>query len=214
MCIIIYKPENVVLETRFIYNSFVHNSHGAGFIAWNSAKNKLVVKKGFFSLTDFLKAFEPYKHWKCVLHFRKRSRGAKNAENCHPFMVTENLAFVHNGTIRIDKVKSWDKHFSDTWHFCEAFLKPLLSKYEDLWMHKTFRSLMEKYITDRNRPVFMDNMGNIKIYNHQNGNWGEGGCWFSNDSYKTYRDEDLKAIKEWCRMWDRLVRKKQHLVFA
>jgi predicted glutamine amidotransferase len=214
MCIIIYKPENIALETRFIYNSFKHNRHGAGFMAWDSKNDKLIVKKGFFSIEDFLKAFEPYKNSRCILHFRKRSRGAKNEENCHPFMITDDLAFVHNGTIKLDKVKIWNRHFSDTWHFCEAFLKPLLSKYRDLWMHKTFGFLIENYITERNRFAFMDNMGNVKIYNSCNGKWSDNGCWFSNESYKTYKGEDLEGIKRWCRGWDKAMKRNRHLIFA
>lgn len=143
--------------------------------------NKVIMRKGFFTLESFMKAFGPYMEHKAVIHFRMATHGELDADNCHPFMVNDNLGFVHNG--QIHNVKEWDKTKSDTWHFNESILKPLHRSFGvDIVKHRTVRHLIERYI-NRNKLVFMDNLGDVTIYNEELGIW-DAGCWFSNDTYQ------------------------------
>ena len=194
VCIAIYKPEDITINNHVFENSFAWNEDGAGFLVWDSKRNKLICKTGFFTLEDFLHAFKPYQKKRAVIHFRKVTHGPVNEANCHPFMVNDDLGFVHNGVIR--NVKIWDKNFSDTWHFNEAIMKPFIKDYGDIWQHKTFRYLIQKYI-NKSRLIFMSNTGDYKIYNEAYGIW-DSGCWFSNDYYQ-YDIKDLSA--NWEKDW-------------
>ena len=120
MCIAIYKPEDIILTDECIYNSFYNNNDGAGFMF--SENDQLYVKRGYFDFDDFCKEYEPHKSKKCILHFRIKTSGQINEENCHPFKITEKLAFVHNGIIyRVPD----HKEKSDTCVFNDLLLKNL-----------------------------------------------------------------------------------------
>jgi predicted glutamine amidotransferase len=200
MCIAIYKPENKILGIEVVENSFLWHPDGAGFMAHDSKTNTLIVKKGFFTVSDFMDAYLPYAHLRCVLHFRKATHGEKDADNCHPFLINENLAFVHNGVLR--DAKMWDKKKSDTWHFGEAIFKPLINKgYGEIWKNKTFRYLIEQTIGTWNKFVMLDNEGNFQIFNEICGVW-DAGCWFSNQTYlystkDFWDDTDADLLKAW-----------------
>lgn len=191
ICIAIYKPENVYLKKYILQTCFENHPDGAGFMVYDHKAGRLIAKKGFFSFRSFWKAYREYKYHRAVLHFRYSTAGKVNEENCHPFLANDNLGFVHNGTIGIQMD---DKDFSDTWHFNENVLKPIIDEYPDAWMHKTIKGLVESFITERNKLVFMDGSGNVTIYNEGKGVW-HSECWFSNDSYtkKMVRRADVGA---------------------
>lgn len=179
MCIIVFKPANKQLSKETIMNCFFNNNDGAGLMAWDSEKNKLLIEKGFFDLEKFIETYEKYKDMQCALHFRISTCGAINEANCHPFRVADNLGFVHNGSIRIKRPL---KDFSDTWHFNEE-----LEIVKDYWGTPKFDEFLEsvdEYL-GFSKLLFMDNSGNYKIYNEKAGNW-EDGIWYSNHSYKSY----------------------------
>jgi predicted glutamine amidotransferase len=125
MCIAIYKKEGTRLTDDTLHNCWYANSDGAGFMY--AEHNKLHVHKGYFTLDEFKEAYEPHKDKQAVVHFRIRTHGDINYENCHPYSVDRNLAFIHNGTI--SKASSRYKDKSDTWHFNEDVLKPLRQRY-------------------------------------------------------------------------------------
>lgn len=180
MCIAIYKPENIYVKKHTLQTCFNNHPDGAGFMVFDHKEGRLIVEKGFFSFRKFWKAYKKYKFYRAVIHFRYSTAGKIDHDNCHPFLVNENLGFVHNGTlsVRMDK-----KEFSDTWHFNEHVLKSIVNDYPNAWMHKTMKQLIESFLTERNKLVFMDNEGNVTIYNEQLGTW-DAECWFSNDTYK------------------------------
>jgi hypothetical protein len=181
VCIAIYKPERINIYNEVFQDCFAWHSDGAGFMVHDPHTNSLIMKKGFFTLKSFLKAFEPYRYHKAVIHFRMATHGKTDAPNCHPFMVSDTLGFVHNGMLQ--NVKEWDKNFSDTWHFNEAIMKKLYESFGvNIAHHRTVRFLIERFI-GRNKLIFMDNEGKATIYNEDLGQW-DSGCWFSNDTYQ------------------------------
>lgn len=180
MCIAIYKPENRVLLKRVLKNCFLHHHHGAGYVMHNARKRTLTLHKGFFSFNSLWNSIKDNQNNKMIVHFRWATHGEHNKENCHPFMVNDKLAFAHNGVIR--NVKIWDKTLSDTWHFCEAILKPLISKYPDIWKEEIILDLLKDYIGANSKLIFLNNLGEYKIVNAGAGEWSDE-CWFSNNSY-------------------------------
>jgi glutamine amidotransferase len=180
MCVIAASPKNVVIPKENLEQCYKSNSDGAGFMV--AKNNSLIVKKGFFSFDEFYDAYAPYEKDKVVCHFRIKTHGERNAENCHPFPVAENMAFVHNGVIRI---KEENKNFSDTWHFNEKIIKPM---YRDnqAFIRKLYNQELIKEFIGYSKLVFLDNKGRGVIINEDKGTWKDG-VWYSNTSYKVVK---------------------------
>lgn len=183
MCIIVHKPAGRKLEKTVYENCWSNNSDGAGFLV--AKDGALIMEKGFFSLPELLKALEPYETENIVVHFRSGTMGGRTKDNCHPFMISEEVGFVHNGTIH--KIDRKQTQYSDTWHFNELILKPLIQSYPTSWAHKAVKFLLEEYIGSTNKLVFMNNEGVVRIYNEEKGTRDHDGCWFSNTDYKFFR---------------------------
>jgi hypothetical protein len=200
MCIAIYKPENIIISKETLEQCFKSNPDGAGFMYGIADCRKpslyededwsreLQVKKGFFTFESFWEEYEPYQNKQCVIHFRIASHGEVNIENCHPFFIADNLAFVHNGML-----PGYNDHTkNDTQQFNEDYLKPLSNIcYNDDKAGEAIKSLIEYRIGNNNKLITLDSFGNYKIYNEHKGVW-DGGVWYSNTSYKIYKPSPFK----------------------
>lgn len=179
MCIAIYKPEGKVIPYETLKRCFTANPDGAGYMFHKNGK--LHVFKGYFTMDEFWKAYKRDQKKECVIHFRIKTHGLINEENCHPYRVNDDLAFVHNGVISGYS----DVHKSDTWLFNEDIVQPFVRRWGNL---EIFEDPIKKLIENRigySKLIFMDNLGNTKIFNEDKGNWDDG-VWYSNTSYKPY----------------------------
>jgi predicted glutamine amidotransferase len=183
MCIAIFKPHGVKLEKSVLQKCFDNNKDGCGFAYHESENNRIIVKKGYSKFDDFWANFYRHMNRKMIIHFRNATHGEVDFENCHPFFVNENLVFAHNGMII--KINRWDLKKSDSWHFNEAILRGIVEKFPEIWKSAQFRVLVEFYI-GKSRLIFMDNKGDVAIFNKELG-VEEFGCWFSNNYYKVDR---------------------------
>jgi hypothetical protein len=175
------KPKDVTISRATLEQCFKSNDDGAGFM-YNNAKKKLQVRKGFFTFDAFWKAYEPMQHKAMAIHFRIKTHGDVDKDNCHPFLVNDNLGFIHNGTI---KGYNNAHQKSDTWQFNEDILQPFVSKWGKLALFDDpMKKLVEDYI-GWSKLVFMDNENNFQIFNEDKGIWDDG-VWYSNSSYKPY----------------------------
>jgi hypothetical protein len=177
MCIAIYKPEGKEIERETLERCYRSNPDGAGYMFHKN--DKLYVKKGFFSFSDFWQSYRRDKTKECVIHFRIKTHGAINKDNCHPYLVNDKFAFVHNGIIS----GYTDANKSDTWLFNEDVIQPFVSKWGNLGL---FEDPVKKLIESRigySKLIFMDNTGNTKIFNEDKGYWDDG-VWYSNGGYK------------------------------
>jgi len=183
MCIIIYKPAGITLFPETMRNSFEHNKDGAGFAYVEDGK--ITVEKGFFTFKSFETAFKPHEKKQALLHFRIKTHGDYSEENCHPFHITTNAVFAHNGIIYR---MPYDQNKSDTALFNELVLQNLVRVYgKRILFDSVFKGLLEGY-TMNSKLVFLDNSGKFTIINEKDGEWNSN-CWFSNTSYKriTYK---------------------------
>lgn len=177
MCIAIYKPADKSISKESLAQCFRANPDGAGFM-YNSSR-KLHVLKGFFTFAEFWEAYEPFQEEQCVIHFRIKTHGSIGIDNCHPFNITSNIGFVHNGIIPGYGIKE----MSDTYHFNERVLKHLVNTYG---RRTIFDEIMQDLFEEAigwSKLIFLDNLGNVKITNEQRGDW-DNGVWYSNASYK------------------------------
>ncbi len=141
---------------------------------------KLIVNKGLMTFDAFLDAYKPHETKKAVLHFRIRTHGNVNEDNCHPFVIDPNLAFVHNGTISNQTCDI--KEMSDTWHFNRDILQPLRERDRSFFQNKVYLTLLKNYI-GFSKLIFMNSKAQVTIVNEAAGDWNSG-CWFSNSSWK------------------------------
>lgn len=177
MCLLIASPKKVT-NIEWLSNGFDNNSHGAGFVY--AHQNKLHVKKGFFTFDKFLKAYKEMPDAPCLIHFRLATGGKLNAENCHPFNVTDKLAFAHNGVFF--NIASCDK-YSDTYHFNELLIKPIFAKNPAAIFTTAAKVLIEEFIGRGNKLAFINHKGQITLM-HEHAGEIEDDTWFSNGSYK------------------------------
>ena len=180
MCIAILNTKKAgKLPKSQIKNSWDNNNMGAGLL-WNE-KNKLSVFKTY-DYDEYIEKYNEIRDNKevgnIVLHFRIATSGYNGTQNLHPFLVNDNLGFVHNGVIK----GLGNKDFSDTYEFNDM-LKKFKHNFTSCDMTKYFISEYIGY----SKLVFLDSDDKYTIINEELGKWTDGN-WYSNDSYKQYND--------------------------
>jgi hypothetical protein len=181
MCLAIYKPKGVTIKKKYLRNGWDANEDGAGFAI--ARGGKVEIQKGFFTFKEFYSAFRQYNHAKevAIIHFRFATHGVTNVTNCHPFALGsgDQYAMIHNGVIDIE---CSDKSLSDTAHFAELVLAPMLEA-GVAFDSGALRFLVEGNIGDLNKVVILRGDGAHVIYNEKQGEW-KNGSWYSNGGYK------------------------------
>lgn len=182
MCLIINREKGQTISGEFFKDVHSRNKDGWG-VMYNSTKDgRVIVKKGLV-LEEFLTLYDTLqsKDIPCVIHFRMKTHGPVNVENCHPFEVVRGVHFMHNGTIDVTIPKKDADKASDTNIFVRDVLKPLLLSVKD--KTSALRSSWFEHFMDaqadshRSRFVLMDEEGPM-FY----GEWTKTtkGVWCSN----------------------------------
>jgi hypothetical protein len=84
---------------------------------------------------------------------------------------------MHNGILSTGN-KANEK-LSDTWHYINDYLKPMLAGNPDFAFHPAFKALVSDHIGGSNKFVLMDNEGRSVVINESAGVYW-GGLWLSN----------------------------------
>lgn len=179
MCIAIYKPAGKKISWDSFKAAENYNDDGWGFAA-RTPDGNLVVRRGVDHYDGFRAAFEPFRKMQAIIHFRMRTHGTVKEGNCHPFMVSEGLAMIHNGVIPISCNVSSAR--SDTWHFNELVLREFYSHNKSFWRRPEYKFLIEQ-MSGGSKFCFLRRDGAMAIYNESSGHWHDG-CWYSNHTYK------------------------------
>ena len=113
------------------------------------------------------------------------THGKINPDNCHPFHVVDDVYFIHNGILNIEQ--SLDPNKSDTYHFAELVLKPMLERLStdtrrELIRSASFRYLLEQAMGSGNKAVLFDSLGGV-IFNKDAWHEMENGTLASSHSY-------------------------------
>lgn len=180
MCLAIYKPAETPADWKSYENGFESNDHSWGFAAVRDGV--LIVKHGVGKFDEFRQAFEPYAGCQAVIHFRWATHGSRTVANCHPFLVSKNLAVIHNGIISIKCNVHSDR--SDTWHFNELVLKPMHKRDNDFFKRPEIVYTQE--LAHRgNKLCFLRADGTHCIWGEEDGHWETDGHWYSNRDYQS-----------------------------
>ena len=159
MCLIIFKPANVEVPDELWPSALKANDDGCG-ILWSDG-NKLHAEKDT-DTREVFRLIEDHTDKDVIIHLRFATHGDVILPNTHPFLITDELGFVHNGMLRT--VKQTHPQYSDTWHMNEI-LKCYLSGNPELVFTPTFDEFLASYAgTDGgNKFAFMNAQGQVKL---------------------------------------------------
>jgi glutamine amidotransferase len=158
------------------------------------------------SIARFLELRKQYPEGYAMWHARYATHGAKNEQNCHPFMVggDERTYLAHNGVLDISIGKS-DKR-SDTRVFAEDTLPRIggVSALDDdnVWIMAETWAKGSKIAILTVDPAAKHPM---YLLNESSGSWDNEGIWWSNQSHKrsTYAIPTKVEAKDYDdKLWD------------
>ena len=182
MCLLVTQPEGTIFNDDFLKGVYHLNSDGIGVMY---AENNVLHSNKYVPHTeaDFLKFFKDHIEGRaCAWHARMRTHGDIDLTNCHPYVVMDGedgypLFLMHNGVLSSGNKADLSK--SDTWHYIEDKLRPLLLKFPELFLEDSFQELIEEHIGSNNKFVMLDAYGNMVTLNKSKG-VEYNGAWLSN----------------------------------
>ena len=193
MCIAILNTKAATLKKEALKNCWLNNGDGAGILYIDNG-----VMKTSKELKSFDVFYETYIQIKrnfgkknILIHFRISTHGLVNESNCHPFLVDDNIGFIHNGMIY--NVEDSKLH-SDTYMFNENILKNLKPGFEH---NPIIMDMLADFIGKGSKLVFLNAQDEYCIVNEEAGHWYMG-CWFSNRSYEKVNNYvDYGGVKKY-----------------
>ena len=216
MCLMIQHSKDTVLSQELIHDIYRKNSDGFG-VMWGDG-DKVHVLKLLGTAEEITNLYNKHVLGKdCVIHFRMMTHGDIDYDNCHPYMITENMWMAHNGILSTGNDADVSK--SDTWHYIRDFLRPLIAKYgEDILFDPIMQQYIEEHIGSGNKFGIVHKDGRVAILNRKSG-IEHMNAWFSNTyawspdkfGYKTYSYSNYSKSKyyggrygsySWDRGWD------------
>ena len=193
MCLIIYKDiDNPIPDFQLFEEAYTFNSDGFGLMFPHDGR--IVHDKTIGNLDMIESIFQAYSsdNLKMAYHLRFGTHGTIDNNNCHPFEILslekdgKDLFLMHNGILAISQ---WDLSMSDTWHFVNDWLKPILQDNPHLINKKWFCDLIGYTIGYGNKFLLMDGEGNTYIINESAGTRSYLGHWLSNNLYTISHDD-------------------------
>lgn len=188
MCIAIYKAPGAKITDEQLQASVDRNRDGCGFAGITDSEEherKLYVYK-CLKYNKFLKKFRKFEEENpespMLIHFRIATHGLVDGNNCHPFKVSKDAVFIHNGTIHKAPIDP-DRLKSDTRMFNETVLQNLPKGWE---RSSGIKEMIEEYIGFSKIAVLSLN-GTVTLYREleTGAHWNtDKNIWFSNTSYK------------------------------
>lgn len=187
MCLIItLKHDTPELPDDLILGVYNRNRDGIG-VMWAQDDHlhyEKILPKDAKEALEFYRRLTKGKT--CAVHFRLRTHGAIDYENCHPYEVfgfdetadpvLMPMLLMHNGVLHTGNHRDTTK--SDTWHYVRDYLHKLLAADPSLAFTPEFAAVIGKHIGN-NRFVLMNHQGDMAIINKDQGVEYKG-AWMSN----------------------------------
>lgn len=180
MCLLITGKSaalrSALLDTHgLIADIYSSNPDGLGIMYATSKGLKVskILPKTAAEAAEFV-ARLPQDDRELAMHWRWRTHGNINMEQCHPYAIKPGeIALMHNGVLATGNKKDTTK--SDTWHFIEDWLKGAAT---DTLHDPSFVKMLGEFIGD-NRFAIMSGDGRLTVVNRDQGVEHDG-LWFSN----------------------------------
>lgn len=129
MCLLMTSTSSnlrtVLLDTSgLIHDIYDHNSDGLG-VMYHTTNGMKVVKALPRSAAEARAVIEklPTDDRQVALHWRMRTHGHIDKENCHPYPIGHGAYLMHNGVLKTGNAGDTTK--SDTWHFARDYLSTM-----------------------------------------------------------------------------------------
>lgn len=178
MCLLITANAGVGedIEDHWLEDFYKRNDDGYGFMY--AADDKLHIIKRLGSVEDFKKDWRSLTGATRAVHLRMRTHGDIDLENCHPYeVIPGEIALMHNGILRTGNAA--DKTKSDTWHFIQDYLRPILERDPGMMFEPAFQEMLGEFIGHSNKFVLLDRFGGMVEINYAHGyTWRD--MWMSN----------------------------------
>lgn len=188
MCLILHTSKGVTPKDELLEAAYTNNKHGFGiFFPTKAGKihaHKILPK----TFDDVLSTWRQYKDASVEkgLHFRFKTVGEIERSNSHPFRVLtkathgREIWLMHNGTIH--NAPEIIKDRSDTWHFVNYLLRPILAESPDLITDTDFQRMLGDMI-GKDRMLLLDGETGtfIRINSTSIGAHERDGMWLSNN---------------------------------
>jgi hypothetical protein len=176
MCILIHHPVGSVLTDAHFEDFYISNPDGFGAIVNNAHGVQVIKHVG--TLEEVQKLYRDHvMGYDAVIHMRWRTHGDINLDNCHPYEVVPGIWMSHNGVLSTGNAA--DATRSDTWHYIQNYLRPLLLENPSLIHVPAFQAYIGSHIGYSNKFGFMTEDGRSIIVNRSSGIEHDG-VWFSN----------------------------------
>lgn len=186
MCLIAYAPKDrTQIPSAHLENAHWRNDDAWGIVFPENGRLRL--------LRDTTNHAEFRKHWLTVpvktpvaAHFRYGTSGSMKADMAHPFPILEDekgviLAMMHNGVLDTGLASPEFKNgMSDTAVLIRDIIQPQLVDHPELVESKGWREAMGNMIGNHNKLLFMRSDGEVFIVNDWQGDYTDGGVWYSN----------------------------------
>lgn len=195
MCLLLTQSKtSPLLSDAWLSDFYSYNQDGVGVMF--AHHGELIIKKIIPNTAqEFIDFYrENISGRDCAFHLRMRTHGDIDLLNCHPYEILNkaqhglDLWLMHNGVLSTGNRADITK--SDTWHYIQDYLKPMLAGNPDFAFHPSFKALIEDHIGGSNKFVIMDNEGRQTVINQSSGVYW-GGLWLSN----TYAWTSSKSAK-------------------
>lgn len=184
MCLLVTQSaDSPILSAEWLEDFYDSNSDGVGVMYAFDGRlvvEKLLPKDG----KEFVQFYNEHIHGReCAFHLRMKTHGHIDLINCHPYEILNyedhgiDLWLMHNGILHTDNKADITK--SDTWHYINDYLRPMLIDNPDFAFHPSFNDLISDHIGSSNKFVIMDNFGRQAVLNEPQGVYW-GGRWLSN----------------------------------
>ena len=183
MCIALTQPKGSRLTEEEIDSCWTGNPDGGGFAY--ALDGKVIIVKETFDLPTFTRLYNERvdahgKDSEFIVHFRWGTQGGTADRNTHPFQVNEELAFCHNGILRMPNHAT----LSDTVLYNKRVLSKMPIGFQN---YDAIMEMIGSSIGGGNKLCFLDKNGETYVVNEKQGHWREDGFWFSNSGYRTYK---------------------------
>ena len=188
MCVAIVKPKGAKITKKSLGQAWETNPDGGGFAFSN--KGQIVIFKSLDKKEFIDKLWEALKlvDETFLIHFRIRTSGQTDLNNCHPFAINKDCVFIHNGII--NNVES-NNYMSDT----RFFNRDILQQCGFQFGNKAQLKLIERFIGNGNKLAFLNSKGQFQIANEQIGTWQKD-VWFSNINHQCEIRESQFTLRD------------------